>query len=119
MPRGAKPARVDPDDVSIVAVSTPGWLKNEIIDLAERLGCSMGDVILTAIWQAIRAEQGLVPLPEPRALPPTPADMVRAYFTGETLMMPCGKVGTCEGAGEEPATLGSMTFCRFCDVRLG
>lgn len=118
MPRGVKPQRAEPEAVSQIAIAIPGWLKNDLIDAAEALGCPMGDIVLTAVWEHLRAEKGLVPLPEPRALPPTTADVLRAYFTGETLLMPCGKAGTCEGAGMEPGKLGTMSFCRACDVRL-
>lgn len=98
-----------------LSVRLTGAQKNQIIDAAQEENISVNQLVLFAVWTYIRSKQGI---PSPGASQfarNTPEDMLKAYLTGQTLLMPCGKP-KCKMT---PVTLSGMEFCETCNVRIG
>lgn len=113
-----KPVRADPDQMNYIQVRLPGWLKNEVLDLCESQGASLNGWLVEAVRAAVRSERGL-PEPPPARVPlPTPADEIRQWALGETIMTPCGQTGTCPGTLGDTWDHDGMTFCRECQIRV-
>lgn len=113
MPRPAKPVEKLDADYEI-RVRVPGWLKNDILAFAERQGMSFGQWCAVALYVAVREGGGLPVRPVGRGLPGVD-DVLRAYLSGERLLMPCGVVEC--GFVEE--VVGGVGFCGVCGVRVG
>lgn len=99
-------------------VRLPGWLKNQVIDHCETLGCSLNAWLVEALRSGLRAGQGLPEPPPARAPLPTVADQIRAWAAGESIMTPCGRVGSCPGTESEPWSHDGMGFCTECGIRV-
>lgn len=100
-------------------VRLPGWLKNRVIE-----HCEVREISLNAwLVEAVRAQLDVeleVPAPPPARAPlPTTADMIRAWASGERVLMPCGAVEPC-GALDDDGRWGhdGMGFCRDCGIRV-
>ena len=92
-----------------------GFLRSRHIDAAQEEGISVNQLILYAVWTYIRSKQG-IPLPgSSQFARNTPEDYLKAYLSGETLLMPCGKP-KCKMV---PVALSGMEFCDTCNVRIG
>lgn len=111
MPRPPKPSKPDIDYQLFVRI--PGWLKNEIIDLAASQNIGLNEWVALQIYIAAREGKGLPVKPTGRPLPTT-ADHIRHYLAGENILMPCGKT-ECDF---EPEQIGSAEFCRTCGIRV-
>lgn len=113
MGRKARKVRHLDSFVNIV-LRVKGREKNEIIEFARKLDMSVSDFILYAIYVFMLNEKGL---PDPGSAQfqiPTPAEELRAYFTGVKLMKPCGK-SECE---MRLRLVGGMEFCETCNIRI-
>ena len=113
---GAPPQKVQYEDRDYnLSIRLTGAQKNQIIDAAEQEGISVNQLILYSVWTYIRSKQG-IPLPgSSQFARNTPEDYLKAYLSGETLLMPCGKP-KCKMV---PVTLSGMEFCDTCNVRIG
>lgn len=112
MPRPPEPG--DPDRDYEVRLRVPGWLKNDIIRLAGEQGLGLGEWCAVALWTMVREGRRLPVGLVGRELPSV-SDQVRAYLSGERLLMPCGLVEC--GFVEE--VVGGVVFCGSCGVRVG
>ncbi len=118
MPR--EPVRAAfPDSVVNISVQIPGWLKNDILDLTEKLEVPVGSWVVAQLLRATREGNGLPPVAEPHGPLLTPEEMIRLYARGETIMSPCGTPGVCEGQTMERELVGGMEFCSVCRIRFG
>jgi len=109
-----KPTRAGSDDGEYqFVVRMTGKLKNSIIDLCLRENCSLNDWALTVIQTAVRAGKGLPAAPPATRAPPGTLEQIRAYVTGERMLMPCGKQ-KCNMILEKT---GSLEFCTTCGIR--
>lgn len=114
MPRKASRVKYLDSFFNIV-LRVKGRDKNEMIRYADKLGMSLSDFILYAVWVFILNERG-VPSPGSAQFQiPTPADELRAYFTGVKLLQPCGQTD-CD---MKLKVVGGMEFCTTCNVRVG
>jgi len=99
-----------------VVVQVPGWFKNELIAHCESLETSLNSWIVYTLREGLRAGAGLPPAPPALAPLPTIEDTLRAYVSGERIVMPCGKPGPC--AGDNPVPLGGFEYCPECSIRV-
>ena len=115
MPRSAGRAG-DPDGLYNVSVRVRGVVKNGLLDEAERLGCSLSQLVLLACEDFVRGRSGVPRLLDGVRVPDV-ADVVRAYVAGERVLWPCGRVeAECEFARLDVA---GLEFCDSCGVRVG
>ena len=113
---GAPAKRVDyPDRDYNLSIRLSGAQKNQIIDAAEEQNTPVNQLILYAVWTYLRSKQG-IPLPgSAQFARNSPEDLLKAYLSGETLLMPCGKP-KCKMV---PVVVSGMEFCDTCNVRIG
>lgn len=116
MPRAPQPA--NPETGNYIQIRLPGWLKNDIIAHCDKLGCSLNAWLLEAVQAALRADRGLPEPPPARAPLPTTADQIRVWATGERLLLPCGKFGSCDGFAGDTWEHDGMGFCLSCGIRV-
>lgn len=115
----ARPPLRHPDDAeAVLYVRIPGWLKNQITDLADTDDVSLATFVGVALRDIARDKRGL-PVPPPPAAPmPDAAAMLRAYVEGDHVLTPCGRKDRCAGMETEPVKIGSVRFCGSCDIRI-
>lgn len=113
---GAPPQRVDYLDRDYnLSIRLSGAQKNQIIDAAAAENISVNQLILYAVWTYIRSKDG-IPLPgSSQFAKNTPEDLLKAYLSGQTLLMPCGKP-KCKMV---PVVISGMEFCETCNIRIG
>lgn len=112
MPREPERARRPQQNYNIVTL-VPGWLKNEIIDLAEANGTSVQQWIATVLLDAVRKEKKLPQLDDGARLP-TPAEVLHGYLTGTQVIKPCGRAD----CTPVPINLNAHTYCDSCGCRI-
>jgi hypothetical protein len=114
-----KPSVANPNQLNLVQIRLPGWLKNEVAKHCRKKGVSVNAWMTEVIRSALRADKG-VPDPPPAVAPlPTLADELLAYTEGRTLISPCGKTAPCEGIEKGDFFVhGDMSFCRVCQIRV-
>lgn len=115
MSRAPQPA--NPDSSNYLQVRLPGWLKNDIIDHCQKLGCSLNAWLVESLRASLRVERGLPEPPPARAPLPTTADQIRAWAVGEKLLTPCGKM-ECPAMSGDTWEHDSMGFCVHCGIRV-
>lgn len=112
----AKPKRADYQDrLYNVGIRISGKQKNLIIDHALAKGITVSQLIEYAVWQFIRNDEGIAAPGPSQFAKTTREDQVRAYLTGETLLMPCGKQ-TCN---QVSVSFQGAEFCETCNLRIG
>lgn len=115
MPR--KPIEHDPDAEAVIYVRVSGAVKNEIVRFAESQGLSVSGWAASVLWFAAREGRGL-PGPAVAVAPVPDASVVlRAYALGESVLVPCGRVGSCEGVVSGGVVVGGLVWCGVCGVR--
>lgn len=114
-----KPSVANPDQLNLVQIRLPGWLKNEVAKHCKKKGVSVNSWTIEVIRSALRADKG-IPEPPPAVAPlPTLADELHSYVTGEALLAPCGKIAPCEGIKKGNFFQhGDSAFCRVCNIRV-
>jgi hypothetical protein len=113
MPKSPQRAK-DPIALHNLTIRISGDQKNQILDAAFDSGYSVAQYVLYAIWTFMRSGQG-IPSPGPsQFLKASKEDMLRAYLSGETLLMPCGKP-KCD---IKEVILNGLSFCGTCNVRI-
>ncbi len=102
-----------------IQVRLPGWLKNQLIEHAEKLDCTLNAWLVEAIQTQLRADLSLPEPPPARAPLPTTADMIRVWAVGERIITPCGKV-SCPAVqeGDYRWEHDGMGFCNECGIRV-
>ena len=112
---GVPPQRAQyPDRDYNLTIRLSGEQKNQIIDTASDLGISVTQLVLYSVWTYIRSQTG-IPQPGPSQFArSTKEDMLKAYLSGQTLLMPCGKP-KCK---MKEVDLNGLVFCETCNVRI-
>ena len=113
MPHKPQPAN-NPDGLYNVVVQIPGWLKNKLIEHCAKLDVSLNSWLATRIFIDLQEEQGIPPAPQAANPLPTTADQIRAWATGQKLLMPCGKTD-CQ---PQPQNIGGNYYCHECKIRI-
>jgi hypothetical protein len=97
-----------------IVLRVKGSVKNDIMKAAERHEMTLNDYVLYCTWEHIRSERG-IPAPGPSQFSlPDPMDYVRAYLSGVSVLMPCGK----KECNMVVSTHNDMEFCDTCNVRI-
>lgn len=104
----------DPDGLYNVTVRVRGSRKNAMLGEAERLGCSLSELVLLAVEDFCRGREG-VPRLGDGVRPPGAEQVLRGYLLGESVLQPCGF----EVCDRVERSVGSFTFCDSCGVRVG
>jgi len=110
---GFRSRRAVGGDTVFVTVPVPGWLKNELVDLAEGSGVSFQRLVVLLLTNGVRVEGGKPSLQVGGFVEPLSG--VVAYLRGERRLEPCG-LPVCEKRVVD--VLGS-SFCDVCGVCLG
>jgi len=110
---GFRSRRARDGDLVYVTVPVPGWLKNELVDLAVLKELSFQKLVGLLLVNGVRDAEG-------RALlevsdPVEPLSGVVAYLQGERRLEPCG-LPSC---GKKPVEVLGSVFCDVCGVCLG
>ena len=105
----------DSEGLYNVTVRVRGSVKNALLSEAERLGCSLSELVLLAVEDFCRGREG-VPCLSDGVRPPSVDDVLRGYVLGERVLEPCGRVSPC---GRVERQVGSFRFCDTCGVRVG
>lgn len=112
---GRKASRAgDSEGLYNVTVRVRGSVKNGLLAEAERLGCSLSELVLLAVEDFVRGRDG-VPCLSDGVRPPGVDDVLRGYLSGERVLEPCGRV-SCDRVER---VVGSFRFCDVCGVRVG
>lgn len=104
----------DPDGLYNVTVRVRGVRKNVLLGEADRLGCSLSELVLLAVEDFCRGREG-VPALADGVRPPEVLDVLRGYLLGESVLQPCGV----EVCGRVDCVVGGFVFCEVCGVRVG
>jgi len=96
-----------------VTVPVPGWLKNELVDLAVLRELSFQKLVGLFLVNGVRDAEGRVLLEV--SDPVEPLVGVVAYLRGERRLEPCGLV-VCD---KKPVEVLGSVFCDVCGVCLG
>ena len=116
-PSNQKPAlKVDPDIACQLSVRIPGWFKNQIVEHCETVDVPVSVWVINVLREALRAGKGFPEAPPAKAGLPGLDEQLRLYLLGERLVLPCGRVGVCEGLSAP--LLGGVRFCGECGVRV-
>jgi len=110
MPYKPQPA-TNPDDTVTLTIPIPGWLKNELIQSAQKHEKSLQQHITLLITNALRHTQNKPPL---NPTPPNPLQPIHNYLQGKPTLQPCGQT-TCT---KTPTQLNNHTYCNTCGIRL-
>jgi hypothetical protein len=105
----------DSEGLYNVTVRVRGSVKNRLLGEAERLGCSLSELVLLAVEDFCRGRDSVPGLSD-GVRPPDVGDVLRAYVSGERVLEPCGRVAPC---GRVERVVGSFRFCDVCGVRVG
>ena len=109
---GFRSRRAVDGDTVFVTVPVPGWLKNELVDLAEGSGVSFQKLVGLLLVNGVRVEVGKPSFELGGSVEPLVG--VLAYLRGERRLEPCGQVSCVKVPVE---VLGS-SFCDVCGVCL-
>lgn len=113
-----KARRAPADEYVQINIRVPGRIKNDVMRAAKRNDATMNAWLVQVLRRALREEWG-IPEPPPAVRPlATIADQIESFATNRPLIMPCGKMSTCEGAGAPPLDLDGMSFCSVCNIRV-
>ena len=109
---GFEPRRARDGDSVYLTVPVPGWLKNDLVDLAVLKELSFQKLVNLLLVNGVRDAEG-------RALlevsdPVEPLSGVVAYLRGERRLEPCG-LPSCD---KKPVEVLGSTFCDVCGVCL-
>lgn len=112
---GKKPTRAKHvDRLYNIVLRVKGSRKNEIMQAAQKNKMQLSEYILYCVWEHMRSERG-IPEPGPSQFAlAEPMDYLRAYLSGETVLMPCGQK-SCEMV---ISSFEDMEFCDTCNVRI-
>jgi hypothetical protein len=110
---GVEPRRAVDGDTVYVTVPVPGWLKNQLVDLAVLRGLSFQRLVNFLLVNGVRDAEGLALLEVSE--PVEPLSGVLAYLRGERRLEPCG-LPSCV---KKPVEVLGSSFCDTCGVCLG
>jgi hypothetical protein len=110
---GFKSKRARDEDTVYVTIPVPGWLKNQLVDLAVLRELSFQRLVNFLLINGVRDAEGLALLEASE--PVKPLSGVVAYLRGERRLEPCGLV-VCD---KKPVDVLGSTFCDTCGVCLG
>jgi hypothetical protein len=109
---GFRSRRAVDGDVVFVTVPVPGWLKNELVGLAEGSGVSFQRLVVLLLTNGVRVEVGKPSLQVGGFVEPLSG--VVAYLRGERRLEPCG-LPVCV---KVPVDVLGSSFCDVCGVCL-
>lgn len=111
---GRKPKKSrHPNSTHFITLGVTGAEKNKLIDKANALGMPLSEFLRYIVWEFVKSEKSLPPAPAVRPRP-TPDDALRAYLSGEKLLMPCGK----ELCDMNIKKFGGGEYCDTCGLRV-
>tara|TARA_B100000287_G_scaffold346532_1_gene334172 strand:+ start:224 stop:571 length:348 start_codon:yes stop_codon:yes gene_type:complete len=98
-------------------ISVPIWLKDLLIESAEKEGMSVAGYCALKLESSARDTIGVI-RSHPVAPIPSVSDVLRNYVEGkgERLIGPCGESWPCEYDPSESKMLGNYEFCNHCGV---
>ena len=105
----------DPGGLYNVSVRVRGSVKNGLLDEAERLGCSLSQLVLLACEEFVRVRSGLPGLCDGGRVPGV-GEVLRGYVLGDSVLWPCGRVES--ECGFVEVRVGDLGFCDVCGVRV-
>lgn len=105
-------SRAISDHTVHITVPVDGWLKNELIDLAEKSGISFQRLVNLLLANGVREYDNKPDLV--MSTPPDPISSVVSYLKGERRLEPCGQVS----CNKQPVSVLDSTFCDTCGIRL-
>lgn len=108
-----KSRRADDGDTVFVTVPVPGWLKNELVDLAVLRELSFQKLVGLLLINGVRDASGLPLFEVPERV--DVLSSVVAYLRGERRLEPCG-LPSCS---KKPVEVLGSSFCDVCGVCLG
>lgn len=112
MGRKAKKSR-HPNSTHFITLAVTGAEKNKLIDGANSRNMPLNEFLRYIIWEFVMSEKSLPPAPASRPKP-TPDEALRAYLSGEKLLMPCGK----EVCNMDIKPFGGGEYCNTCGLRV-
>ena len=107
-----KSNRAISDHTVHITVPVDGWLKNELIDLAEKSDISFQRLVNLLLANGVRDYESKPALV--MSTPPDPISSVVSYLKGERRLEPCGQVS----CNKQPVCVLDSTYCDTCGVRL-
>lgn len=106
------------DETAVLFVRVPGWLKERVVEAADRDEVSINSWVANIVRLAVLAGQG-VPTPPPASAPIPSAQLIlEGILTGLPTLEPCGKTSPCERVKAGTDWLDEMEFCRHCQIRV-
>lgn len=109
---GFEPRRARDGDTVYITVPVPGWLKNQLVDLAVLREVSLQRLVNFLLINGVRDAEGQALLEVSH--PVEPLAGVLSYLRGERRLEPCG-LAVCD---KKPVEVLGSTFCDTCGVCL-
>ena len=117
--RGPRPGHVDPDRTVAIQTRVPGFIKNELIDFADKEGMPLSQATAIILKTFLEEERG-IPQPPPAEVPvPTLRAVLQAYHEGTSLIGPCGQAWDtgCSYQTCGVRKIDNAEFCADCGIR--
>jgi hypothetical protein len=97
-------------------ISVPFWLKELLVDAAEKEGMSTSQYCSFKLESSARDTIGVIRKPPVSSIP-TVSDVLRSYVEGTSkLIGPCGQPFPCDYDPDQVKVLGDYEFCHACDI---
>lgn len=105
--------------MQVIHLRVPGWLKNQMLELANDDGISLRSWVMMAC-KAVVENKVNVPPPPPAVAPvPTVQQVIEDYLSGSSgTIAPCGKQWPCELDEEGTVKLTNVEYCAECNIRV-
>lgn len=105
--------------MQVIHLRVPGWLKNQMLELANDDGISLRSWVMMAC-KAVVENKVNVPPPPPAVAPvPTIQQVIEDYLSGSSgTISPCGKQWPCELDEEGTVKLTNVEYCAACNIRV-
>lgn len=103
-----------PNKLYNIVLRVPGKIKNQLIDAAKKQNLPLSQYLIYCAWEHTRTQKGIPQPGNAQYSFPDTSTVLRAYLSGESVLMPCGEpvcvMTVVEVAGFE--------FCDTCNVRV-
>lgn len=114
-----RPDYVDPNRTVAVQTRIPGFIKNDLLDFAEKEDMSLNQATALILKTFLEEGKG-IPQPPPAEVPvPTLRAVLQAYHEGTSLIGPCGQSWDSGCSYQECGvrTVDNADFCADCGIR--
>ena len=117
--RGVRPDHVDPNRTVAVQTRVPGFIKNDLIDFAEREGMSLNQATALILKTFLEEDRGIPQAPPAEVPVPTLRSVLQAYHEGTSLIGPCGQSWDTGCKYQECGVrkIDDAEFCAECNIR--